>query len=281
MVYAKGGSESTLAREGLREYSSHALLGAVGIDRGFYAPLSAAQYAGYAAQVHAQFRFLVKAPSLITDAQVRGDAGAPLEANRSFLDPVLAVDQFIAPCLEGLEAKLGALVFQLSPLPRAWLAEPATVVHQLAQFFSALPPLPAPACYALEIRDAALLTPRLMRALDASKVRYCVGIHANMPEVVRQAKALSLLAPGPLVVRWSLHGGLKYQGAKDRYFPFNRLVDPDPTTRKALAALVAQTVASGHPALIIANNKAEGCAPLTLLELAREIADATSNDIPI
>ncbi|MGL4573829.1 MAG: DUF72 domain-containing protein [Burkholderiaceae bacterium] len=271
LVYDKGGNESTLAREGLRQYSRHALLRAVGIDRGFYAPLSATQYANYAQQVPPGFRFVVKAPNLITDAQVRSERGVPAALNSSFLDAVLAVDQCVAPCVEGLGEALGALVFQLSPLPREWLADTAAVVERLANFFSALPPLRPPACYALEIRDSALLTPRLMRALAASGVRYCVGVHASMPPVERQAKALALLPPGPLVVRWSLHAGLKYQAAKDRYFPFNRLVDPDPITRRALAALALSTIASGYTATIIANNKAEGCAPLTLLEFAREV----------
>jgi uncharacterized protein YecE (DUF72 family) len=271
LVYEKGGSESTLAREGLREYSRHALLRAVGIDRGFYAPLSAAQYAHYAKQVPPDFRFVVKAPNLITDAQVRSERGVPAALNSSFLDAVLTVDQCVAPCVEGLGDSLGALVFQLSPLPREWLADTAAVVERLAQFFAALPPLHAGACYALEIRDSALLTPRLMRALAASGVRYCVGVHASMPPVARQAKALALLPPGPLIVRWSLHAGLKYQAAKDRYFPFNRLVDPDPVTRRALATLAVSTLASGHTTTLIANNKAEGSAPLTLLEFAREV----------
>jgi uncharacterized protein YecE (DUF72 family) len=271
LVYAKGGNESSLAREGLREYSSHALLRAVGVDRGFYAPLAAHQYAQYAQQVPEDFRFLIKAPNLITDAQTRGDAGAPHALNPNFLDATLAHDQFVAPCLEGAGTKAGALVFQLSPLPRAWLADPAAMVERLGNFFAALPQLSGNACYALEIRDAALLTPRLMRMLAATGVRYCLGIHANMPPVQRQAKALELLPPGPLVARWSLHAGLKYQGAKDRYFPFNKLVDADPATRNALAVLARKQIAAGHAFTLIANNKAEGCAPLTLLAFAQAL----------
>jgi uncharacterized protein YecE (DUF72 family) len=271
LVYAKGGNESALAREGLREYSSHPLLRAAGIDRGFYAPLSAGQYANYARQVPEGFRFLIKAPNLITDAQHRADNGAPDTLNSSFLDAVLAHDQFVAPCIEGLGTKAGTLVFQLSPLPRAWLDDTAAIAARIGEFFAALPPLRPPACYALEIRDAALLTPRLMRTLAAHDVRYCIGVHARMPNVLRQSKALALLPPGPLVIRWSLHAGLKYQVAKDRYFPFNRLVDPDPDTRRALAVLATQTINAGHPVMLIANNKAEGCAPLTLLEFGREL----------
>ena len=50
-----------------------------------------------------------------------------------------------------------------------------------------------------------------------------------MPEVERQEVALRALdtdRPGPLVVRWNLHRGFLYQAAKQRYEPFDRLVEP-------------------------------------------------------
>jgi hypothetical protein len=130
----------------------------------------------------------------------------------------------------------------------------------------------------VEIRDACLLTPRLIRMLRERGVRYCVGLHARMPDPLRQAAALALLdgdePAGPLVVRWSLHGGFKYEQAKAKYEPFNRLVDEDPATRSALAELAARYALGGQPVLIVANNKAEGSAPLTCMALAREIAAA-------
>lgn len=78
---------------------------------------------------------------------------------------------------------------------------------------------------------------------------------------------------GPLIVRWSLHSGFKYEQAKARYEPFDKLVDEDPHTRDALAELAARYVIAGQPVLITTNNKAEGSAPLTCQKLARAIAD--------
>ncbi|MCS0464239.1 DUF72 domain-containing protein, partial [Burkholderia mallei] len=126
-------------------------------------------------------------------------------------------------------------------------------------------------------RDASLLTPRFIRALAAAGVRYCVGLHAKMPDPLRQAAALALLdgePSGPLIVRWSLHGGFKYEQAKAKYEPFDRLVDEDPHTRTALAELAARYVLAGQPVLITVNNKAEGSAPLSCIALAKEIAAA-------
>ncbi len=75
-------------------------------------------------------------------------------------------------------------------------------------------------------------------------------------------------------MRWSLHGGFKYEQAKAKYEPFDKLVDEDPDTRHALADLAARYVLAGQPVLITINNKAEGSAPLSCIELARAISAA-------
>jgi uncharacterized protein YecE (DUF72 family) len=277
IVYGDAYSNSKLSRDGLTAYGAHPLLRTVSIDRSFYAPLSVTDYLRYAQQVPDDFRFIVKAPASVTDATVRGQQGEPVSPNPCFLDARLAVDEFVRPCLDGLGAKAGALVFQFSPLPDALLADPAGFVAQLGAFLGALPPLPEGACYAVEIRDAALLTPRFIRMLKTAGVRYCVGIHARMPDPLRQAAALALLdgePAGPLIVRWSLHGGFRYEQAKAKYDPFDRLVDEDPGTRSALAELAARYAIAGQPVVIAVNNKAEGSAPLTCVKLAAAIADA-------
>ncbi|RKP49027.1 DUF72 domain-containing protein [Trinickia fusca] len=278
IVYGEAYSDSKLARDGLAAYGAHPLLGTVSIDRSFYAPLSVADYLRYAQQVPDGFRFIVKAPASVTDATVRAERGEPVAANPCFLDARLAANEFVQPCLAGLGEKAGALVFQFPPLPERMLGEPAVFMERLSAFLAALPPLPEGPCYAVEIRDACLLTPRLIRMLREHGVRYCVGLHARMPDPLRQAAALALLdgeqPAGPLIVRWSLHGGFKYEQAKAKYEPFNRLVDEDLATRAALAELAARYAIAGQPVLIVANNKAEGSAPLTCIALAGEIAAA-------
>jgi uncharacterized protein YecE (DUF72 family) len=177
-----------------------------------------------------------------------------------------------------LGAKAGPLVFQVSPLPRGLVEEAPMLIERLAAFFAALPrklgklePL-----LALELRNAELLTPRLMRMLRDQGVRYCVGLHDRMPEAERQEAALAALdgdAPGDLVVRWNLHRGFLYQAAKQRYEPFDKLVDEDPETRRTLARMAARAFNAGRKVWITANNKAEGSAPLSLLRLADQIAN--------
>jgi hypothetical protein len=82
---------------------------------------------------------------------------------------------------------------------------------------------------------------------------------------------------GPLVARWNLHQGFGYEQAKARYQPFTQLVDEDIPSRVALARLCLEAAARGMPAFVVANNKAEGSAPLTLFKLAEQIVAAAAH----
>ncbi len=278
LVYEGVHPQTALSKKGLAAYAQIPLLRTVSLDRTFYAPISTVQYGRYASQVPDDFSFVVKAPALVCDASIRDETGRGKVANPHFLDAAIAAREFVVPCLEGLGAKAGPLVFQVSPLPRGLVEEAAPLIDRLAAFFAALPqelgkhrPL-----YALELRNSELLTPRLMRMLSGAGVRYCVGLHDRMPEVERQEAALKALdgdEPGDLVVRWNLHRGFLYQAAKQRYEPFDKLVDEDLETRRTLARMVVSTYKARRKVWVTANNKAEGSAPLSLLKLAKEIAE--------
>lgn len=279
LVYDGVHPQVALSRQGLAAYAQIPLLRTVSLDRTFYAPISTVDYQRYARQVPDHFSFVVKAPAMVCDAVMRDEEGRGRVPNPHFLDAAIAAREFVVPCIEGLGAKAGPLVFQVSPLPRGLVEEAVTLVERLAIFFAALPrelgrqrPL-----YALELRNSELLTPRLMKMLAGVGVRYCVGLHDRMPEVERQETALNALygeRPGPLIVRWNLHRGFLYQAAKQRYEPFDKLVDEDPQTRRVLARMAADAFRAGQKVWITANNKAEGSAPLSLLRLAEEIEQA-------
>jgi len=273
IVYAGTASEITLSRHGLTAYGQHPLLRTVSIDRTFYAPLSAEQFAVYAAQVPAHFRFMVKAPAFITDFYQRGERGKPAGGNPLFLNAERTVREFIGPCLAGLRDKAGPLVFQLSPLGRAAAREGPRVIERLHDFLAALQAHAPGPLYAVEPRDPELLTHALADVLTVNGARLCIGVHARMPPVAKQAALLAMMPPGPVIVRWSLHAGYAYEDAKAHYAPFDRLVEEDLPTRTALARLAAEALAQHTPVFIAINNKAEGSAPLSCFALARAIAD--------
>lgn len=270
-------SEAQLARHGLPAYAQHPLFRAVCLDRAFYRALSASQYAQLAGQVPDDFRFVVKAPMSVTDATVRSEHGRALQPNPLFLDPERAVADFIEPALEGLGQKAGALVFQLSPLPLALLADVGVVLERLQALLRALPSLKADApdaVIAVEVRDPELLRADFAQVLKEGGATYCLGLQAKMPGIERQLPILRALWPGPLVCRWNLNpvnGAHGYKTAEERYAPFDKIVDADPVTRDSLARVIVGTTQAGQPAFVTISNQAEGCAPLSAFSLAQAV----------
>ena len=274
-------AENQLSKHGLTAYAQHPLFRTVSLDRTFYRPLTALQYAAYAAQVGDDFRFVVKAPALVTDAAVRGEKGQTAQINPTFLSAELAVQDFVQPALQGLRGKLGALVFQISPLPAALHGRMPELLTRLAAMLKALPSLKeqAPdAVVAVEVRDPLWLLPKFVpqfaAVLRESGATYCLGLHAKMPPIEDQLPLLRALWPGPLVCRWNLnrmHGSYGYEDAADLYGPYSKLVDIDLKTRATLAKVVNATTQAGYNAYVTVSNKAEGCAPLSVVGLANEI----------
>lgn len=274
-------TEKQLSREGLAAYAQHPLFGAVGLDRGFYRPLTITQYAGYAEQVPDSFRFVVKAPALVTDALVRDARGQGRAANASFLDADLAWREFIAPASTGLGDKLGVLVFQISPLPARWLRGIDRLIdrlHGMLQTAARVTETSPDTVVAVEVRNPEWLTPAFVDVLKDTGATYCLGLHPKLPPITEQLPILRALWPGPLVCRWNLnprHGAFGYEKARDDYSPFDKLIDPDPATRAALTRVIAGTAGAGQPAYVTVNNKAEGSAPLSIRALAQALRAAS------
>ncbi len=275
-------AESVLSRQGLTTYCRHPLFRTVSIDRGFYRPLTVSQYAEYAAQVNDDFRFVVKAPSVVTDALVRNESGKGMRSNPQFLNAAEALQLFVEPALEGLRHKLGSLVFQISPLPIKSLNHMSHVIDQLYALLAAIPKIQKYApdgTIAVEVRDPQWLVPQFVDALRATGATYCMGLHAKMPRIVDQLPILRTLWPGPLVCRWNLnpmHGAYGYENARDLYSPFDKIIDPDLETRAALARVISGTASGGQNVYVTVSNKSEGSAPLSVIELARAVAAHTN-----
>jgi uncharacterized protein YecE (DUF72 family) len=267
IVWADEASSSVLARRGLSAYASHPLLRAVGVDRTFYAPVESSVLRAYADSVPEDFRFVVKAPAAVTSPYKLGAGRGAREPNPTWLDPSVATGIAVAPFVEGLGEKAGALVLQFPPLGRA-AREPERFADRLGRFLERLPPGPV---YAVELRNRELAGEPYRQALRATGATHCVSVHPRMPSPDRQA---ALVDPGgPLVVRWMLHSGLEYDDAKERYAPFDALVDEDPDIRESLATLALSALEIDRDVIVIANNKAEGSAPLTVFRLAGRVVD--------
>jgi uncharacterized protein YecE (DUF72 family) len=282
LVYGNDCATAALSREGLRAYAQHPLLRTVSLDRAFYRALDAATYAELASQVPSGFRFLVKAPAVLTDASLRDPSTARAVAdNPQFLDPAFARRSVLQPLVDGLghgpASRLGVLVLQLSPLTPRWLKDIDGLRNQVEAVCTTLradPRWPPSAHLGVEVRDPQLLSPAWVRALKNGGAVHVLGLHDRMPAIDDQLAALRAQWPAPLIARWNLQRGLRYDEARDRFAPFDRLAAPDPDTRATLARVAAATAAAGLDVTVTINNKAEGSAPCSVRALAKAIVDA-------
>ncbi|MFN0136577.1 MAG: DUF72 domain-containing protein [Phycisphaerae bacterium] len=271
LVYDRSASEQTLARHGLAAYARHPLLRMVGIDRSFYAPLGRAAFQDYAAAVPEHFRFLCKAFDGVTSPLVRtgaGDSGMRYGESPHFLDAAFAAEQVVRPFVDGLGEKCGPLVFQFVPMSRQAMGKPVVFLDRLAAFLAALP---RSAMLAVEIRNRELLTTRYASVLRDLGVAHCYNVHPSMPTIAEQRQMIAVETQPAAVVRWMLNRKFDYESAKNAYAPFDRIVDADVATRAEIANLCGQAAILQKLVFVAINNKAEGSAPLSLRELAREI----------
>jgi uncharacterized protein YecE (DUF72 family) len=264
-VYAEQYKVAVLARYGLRAYAQHPLLNALNIDSTFYRPQTAEQLAQQAAEVPDNFRFIVKAYTGLTTAP-----DTPRAQQRGiepvFLDPLYAQQTVITPLVKGLGPKLGAVLFQFSPLGVRYTRDPETFVARLGEFLTALPRGPI---YAVELRDPEILGAQYEDALAAAGAVHCSSVHSRMPPVDKQVIDR---APGPLIIRWMLQPGEDYETAGAKFAPFDRIVEPDKLNRGRIAGLVKRGLSAGRDVYVMAANNAEGSAPLTLFELAKALS---------
>jgi len=269
-VYDAAAPKTRLADRGLPAYASHPLHRAVELDRTYYEAPAADFFRGLAAEVPDDFQFLVKAHEECTVFRfpVHARYGKRRgELNGRFLDAAYATDAVVGPTVEGLGGKAGPLLFQFPPQPLD--DAPQAFAERLHGFLRRLPRGPA---YAVELRNAELLTPEYGAALLDAGALHCHNVWSAMPPLLQQARAIPPGARRPLLVRWLLRAGDNYEAAGQRYQPFDRLREEDPQSRTAIATLVAKAHAHGVPALITVNNTAEGCAPDGIALLAEELA---------
>ena len=270
LVYEGKLTESKLAHEGLAAYARHPLFRCVGVDRTYYAPLPPDDFAKYADQVPDDFRFVVKAHEACTVSRWpdRPRYGAQRgQVNPLFLDSAYTADQVVAPFVEGLGSKAGALLFQFAPQD---LGVPERFAEELRAFLCALPRGPV---YAVEVRNREVLTPAYADALAEARACHCHNVHPRMPDVLTQARLAGTDRPRtPITIaRWLLGPGMTYEDAGRLYAPFNKLQAPDENARTGLARLAHNAIAAGRPFVCTVNNNGEGSAPLSIEALAKRI----------
>ncbi len=273
LVYPPGLTGAALSREGLRHYARHPLLTTVGVDRSYYAPIPIDDLRQYADQLPDGFRCCLKAPASVTSRLVPsfGAARGAATRNPSFL----SVDRLIADLLEPLAVAFlphtGPIVLEFPPAARDQAQPPAAFLEALDRFLDGLP---REFEYAVELRDKALLTPAYRAVLAAHGVAHTYNYWSAMPMPLAQAAVIPPEEPTFSVVRLLLRPGAWYEDQRDRFTPFNRLVEPDEAMRDEVVQLTTRALAKGRTVYVLVNNKAEGSSPLTVDALAARLARA-------
>lgn len=273
LVYQRAYPKSRFSADTLAEYAQYGadgvpLFHTVGIDHSFYRPAGAKQLAHYAEQVPEDFRFCSKVWEELT---IPAYANLPRygvkagKANPRFLDVGTFQDLVLAPAQEGLGLKLGPFIFEF----QRWGLETAPFLDALDHFLGQLPPGPP---YATEIRNPALLGLRYRDMLRAHGVAHIYNHWTAMPPLSDQHRLLEHTFTAPfVVVRLLTPLGLAHEKAVERYKPYNRIVAVQPRMRQDTVTLARQALAAGVSPYVLVNNRAEGCAPLTVQALTAEL----------
>ena len=273
LVYSRETTVAELAREGLREYARHPLLTTVGIDRSYYAPIPPEDLVRYAAQLPTDFPCCAKAPEIVTSGAMPARVkGAPKGANPDFLNPRSFVDEMVGPFGELFREHTGPFLLQFPPAPGgSRKMRPAEFAEKLDRFLAALP---RDFRYAVELRDPSLLTTDYRRALAAHGAAHVYNYVTAMPMPAEQARVVPVDSAAFAMIRLLLRPGTRYGERRDEMMPFNRVSDRNDEMRNEVASLVRLAVEAGIPVSVLVNNKAEGCAPLTIRALAEMLADS-------
>lgn len=264
-------SQRAFLRDSLAEYAKHPLMRTVGVDRGYYTPVSEEELAAYSKQLPDDFRAAMKVWQRVTmpgypkHPRYGSDAG---KENPSFLDAELFAQAVHEPALAGFKRHMGPWVVEIAPSPSP--LDPSWFCEKLDAFLEAAPKdFP----FAVELRNRKLLTAEYARTLQKHGASHVFNYWSRMPKIADQMRLDGLLESSLLVVRLLLPPGQRYAELKEAYAPFDRLVAPQLEMRQDVARLVREALERDMECYVIVNNKAEGSSPLTVRALAELLVD--------
>ena len=261
-------TSSSIASNGLRQYASHPLLRTVGIDRSYYAPVPIEDLRRYAEQLPDGFRGCAKAPAGVTALTV-GPPGDETP-NPDFMSVDRLIEEQLQPFAVAFRAHTGPFILEFPPFPRSRRLSPAEFLARLDRF---LEELPRDFQYAVELRDARLLTPEYRAILARHGIGHTYNYWSAMPALRAQARIVPPEDLPFVVIRLLLRPGTWYREQKARFEPFNAIVEPDAVMREEVVELSERALTSGRKLWVLVNNKAEGSSPLSIMALAKAVAD--------
>jgi uncharacterized protein YecE (DUF72 family) len=253
-------SEQKFNHECLGEYAT--VFPTVCGDFAFYQFPTAESWQETFAQVPPGFRFSLKVPE---DVTVERFPSLPRYGRRAgqdnahFMDAALVRSQLLDR-LEPHRDKLGVLIFEFGTIHDQPLSEPAEFARSLDHMLSHLPL--DRFRFAVEVRNPEFLEQGqdYLACLREHAVAHCFNSWTRMPPLPRQMEVAGTLTAGFTVARLLLRPGRGYQQAVDRFAPYDRIQDPYPEGRSALARLMKTCTVENRELFAFVNNRFEGSA---------------------
>ena len=271
LVYQQDYPASGAAAAMLEEYARWPLFTTVGIDSTFYRPPDDRMLAEYAAVLPDGFRCVSKVWDRITvhthaKARDKARGGQP---NPDFLNPELFDEAVLDPYRRAFADHTGPLVLEFQSIPKRTGVGPEEFTARLDAFFGELPrDLPL----AVEVRNAEFLTPAYFAVLREHGVAHVFNSWTRMPSIGEQLDLPGAIGAPFVVARALLRPGRYYAQAVEAFKPYDRIQEPLPDLRADLVRLITTAVRARIPVYAIVNNRAEGCAPLTIAAVAEMLA---------
>ncbi len=277
LVYHRDYRGKGVSARMLEEYARFPLFRTVGIDSSFYAPPTEEVLRSWADPLPPGFPCVSKVWQQITvhtwtKAQDRTKAG---RRNPDFLNPDVFLESVYQPYRTWFADHTGPLVFEFQQIARGSGMTPALFAEALDTFFAALP---RDAPYAVEVRNDEFLTPAYFAVLREHGVTHVLNNWTRMPTIGEQLDLPGVLTGSFLVARALLRIGRTYEEAVDAFAPYDRIREPNPGLRRDLVRVARTAVETRLPAYILVNNRVEGSAPLTVLEVVRLFETAVNSE---
>jgi uncharacterized protein YecE (DUF72 family) len=208
-------------------------------------------------------QYALKVPEDITVKLFPGHARYGLRAgqiNESFLNAALFDSGFLE-LLRPYRQRVAVLIFEFGAFSKRTYADVGEFLADLDPFLAALP---RDFRYAVEIRNEEFLAPEYFACLRHHGAAHVLNGWTRMPEISAQMALQEVYTADFTVARALLRRGRAYADAVEKFSPYTRVQDPNPSTRQALRDLAARARERNEPSYIFVNNRLEGNAPETI-----------------
>ncbi|MBN1350147.1 DUF72 domain-containing protein [candidate division KSB1 bacterium] len=271
IVYFKDYPTNKFKSECLEEYAADGRFSTVGMDLFFYQPPGEALLAQYAKQLPEAFKACCKVWEQLTiyrfpNHRRYGEYKAELNAN--FLNSELFIDKIINPHRKAFKEHTGPFIFEFQYIKQSDRSV-AEFVADLDRFFSKLP---SEFPYSVEIRNKNFLNSDYFNVLKKHGAAHVFNHWSYMPRISEQLKYDSITSDF-CVARLLTPIGMGYQESATTFEPFNELKQPAYDMREDVMRLIDIAVSNKVHLFLLFNNRVEGCAPLTIDEIRKMMAE--------